>query len=78
VLESYNVGDEYLEQSFTPPFEREVVKIARILDVNLEGVRKVIVSFVRDPLTAANCIRKSQASLEDASRAANQPELFDV
>lgn len=46
------VSDNYYTVEEIPPFSREVIKVAALLDVNLDGVCKVSVSFLRDDLTA--------------------------
>jgi len=72
-----NVGDEYYEVSFTTPLtDREVIRIARLLDVDLAGVRKVCVSFVRDPLDSA-VLRNKIARTEELEREHSEPSLFD-
>jgi len=77
VLDDISLGDCYYEESHVPPFDSKITKIAAALGgISLEGVCKVTVSFVRDPLTAKVCMRRSQASLEDASRA-ESADLFD-
>jgi len=73
MLTSMNVGDEYYEVKFTKPLnDREVVKVARALDVNLDGVCMVVVSFVREPLTAKVLSTKdylpSREALDDQQR----------
>jgi len=79
MLTSMNVGDEFYEVEFRPPFEREALKVARALNVSLGGVCKVSVSFVRDPLDNEVLRSKSQArrALDDSSNE-SQLECLDV
>lgn len=81
LLETMNVGDEYYEVTFTTPLDdREVVRIARVLDVDLAGVCKVVVSFVRNPLDTQVLRNKMTTTrrLLDGNIGDQQYECFDV
>lgn len=72
-----NVGDEYYEVSFdTPPFEREAVQVADALGVSLAGVKKITISFVRDPLDSEVLHAKS-SSTRSLLQHEREPSLFD-
>jgi len=72
-MDSMSVSDEYYETSWVPPFEREALKIANALGINLEGVCKVVVYFVRDPLDK-RVLHAKNTSTQELTRAAEELE----
>lgn len=74
MMQTMNVGDEYYEVSFTPPFEPVELRLAKLLNVSLAGVCKVTVSFLRDPLDR-DVLHAKLARTRELERY-SEPELF--
>lgn len=76
MMQTMNVGDEYYEVSWTPPFEPVEIRLAQLLNVSLAGVCKIVVSFVRDPLDRSVLHAKS-ATARELSGGDPEPSLFE-
>lgn len=76
MLTSINTATDWYEEEHTPPFDYCIIDLARRQSINLEGVCKVTVSFLRDPLTAERLYTKNIERLQGATH--GQSEQLDL
>jgi len=76
MLATITTATDYYEEAFEPPFEYHIVALAKRMGINLEGVCKISVSFLRDPLTAERLYTKNIERLTEATL--GQSEQLDL